>query len=182
LSLSAVLSIINYNIYKISYYKLNFFNYLVSTNPTNLKDHFSNTKDLILDFNTNRLLSLTTLSSKEVSTAILNILDILRSENKTKSVCYNALIRPLKLHKFVLSPFLRWVSVSVLLPASSVLNAPRFNLLLIYATMTLRAVLQGWADLLRLKEKNDRAVNSPAWIRDGCTENWNQGCARGPEW
>jgi hypothetical protein len=90
LSVSAVLSIINYNIYKVSYYKSNFFHYLVSTNPTDFKDLFSN----------------------------------------TKSVCYNALIRPLKLHKYVLSPFLRQVSVPVLLPASSVLNAPRFNLLL----------------------------------------------------
>ena len=89
---------------------------------------------------------------------------------------------PLKLYEFNFPAFLGRVSVSVNSPASSVLNPPRFNVLPDVAEYDTDGGIIGWADLLKLKEKDDRAVNGPAWIKDGCTGRWNSTCAKGPDW
>ncbi len=155
--------------------------YSVSTDPTDPEDLFSDTEDPTLDTSADRPLSPNTPSSKEVSAKILTMLGD-PIENKYKSVCRSAPAGPLTLHEYVLPPFLGRVSVSVSSPASSVLNPPRFNLLPDVPEYDTEGGIIGWAELLRLKEKDDRAVNGPAWIRDGCTGNWNKGGPRGPEW
>jgi hypothetical protein len=154
-----------------------------STNPTNPDDLFSDSEDPTLDTSADRPLSPTTPSSKEVSAAILSMLDASTPSNITKSICRPTPSgQPVKLHEYALPPFLGRVSVSVSSPASSVLNPPRFNLLPVVPGYDTEGGIIGWAELLRLKEKDDRAVNGPAWIRDGCTGKWNQGCKRGAEW
>lgn len=157
-------------------------NFSVSTNPTDPEDLFSNLEDPTLDTGADRPLSPTTPSSKEVSAAILSILGASSTEDKIASVSRSSLAGPLKVQEFALPPFLGRVSVSVSSPASSVLSPPRFNLIPDVAEYDTDGGIVGWADLLRLKEKDDRAVNGPAWIRDGCTGKWNQGCARGTSW
>lgn len=154
----------------------------VSTDPTDPGDLFSDPEDPALDTRADRAASPTAQSSKEVSAAILDMLGASTTEKKTTSVFGSAPIKPIKLHEYNLAPFLGRVSVSVSSPASSVLNPPRFNLLPDVPEYDTEGGILGWADLLRLKEKDDRAVNGPAWIRDGCSGQWNQGCGRGPEW
>lgn len=156
--------------------------YTVSTNPTDAEDLFSDAEDPILDTNADRALSPTITPSKEVSAAILSILGPSTPETKTTPFGCSALTGALKLHEYTLPHFLGRVSVSVSSPASSVLNPPRFNLLPDVAGYDTEGGIIGWAELLRLKEKDDRAVNGPAWIRDGCTGKWNQGHAKGAEW
>jgi hypothetical protein len=156
--------------------------YSVSTDPTDPEDLFSDNEDPLLDTSADRPLSPTTPSTKEVSAAILSRLGASKPENKTTSIQRNSPAAPLKLHEYALRPFLGRVSVSVSSPASSVLNPPRFNLLPDVADYDTEGGIIGWADLLRLKEKDDRAVNGPAWIRDGCTGKWNQASAGGPNW
>ena len=90
--------------------------------------------------------------------------------------------RFLKVHEYTIPPFLGRVSVSVSSSTSSILNPPRFNLLPDVPEYDTEGGIIGWGDLLRLKEKDDRAVNGPSWIRDGCTGRWNQGCAKGAGW
>jgi hypothetical protein len=157
-------------------------NFSVSTNPTDPEDLFSDLEDPTLDTGADRPLSPTTPSSKEVSAAILSMLGASSTEDKIASVNRSSLAGPLKVQEFALPPFLGRVSVSVSSPASSVLSPPRFNLMPDVAEYDTEGGIVGWADLLRLTEKDDRAVNGPAWIRDGCTGKWNQGCARGTSW
>jgi hypothetical protein len=157
-------------------------NFSVSTNPTDPEDLFSVLEDPTFETGADRPLSPTTPSSKEVSAAILSMLGASSTEDKIASVRRSSLAGPLKVQEFALPPFLGRVSVSVSSPASSVLSPPRFNLMPDVAEYDTEGGIVGWADLLRLKEKDDRAVNGPAWIRDGCTGKWNQGCARGTTW
>ncbi|KAF7512856.1 hypothetical protein GJ744_011959 [Endocarpon pusillum] len=154
----------------------------VSTDPTDPGDLFSEPQDHSLETGVDHALWPITPSNKQFSTAILSMLDASSSEKQTTSVCRSDPTQPVKLHEYSLAPFLGRVSVSVSSPASSVLNPPRFNLLPDVPGYDMEGGIIGWADLLRLKEKDDRAVNGPAWIRDGCTGRWNQGCARGPGW
>jgi hypothetical protein len=156
--------------------------YSISTGPTDPEDLFSDNEDPLLDTSADRPLSPTTPSSKEVSAAILSMLDASKIETKTKSITRPAPPGPLKVHEYTLPPFLGRVSVSFSSTASSDSNPPRFNLLPDVPGFDTEGGVIGWGDLLRLKEKDDRAVNGPAWIRDGCTGKWNQSCAKGPEW
>jgi hypothetical protein len=154
----------------------------VSTSPTDPEDLFGDSEDPNLDTSADRPLSPTTPSSKEVSAAIMSMLKTPTEESKTKSICRPPPPGPLKLHEYPIAPFLGRVSVSLSSPASSVSNPPRFNLLPDVPEYDTEGGIIGWADLLKLKEKDDRAVNGPAWIRDGCTGNWNQGHPKGPDW
>jgi hypothetical protein len=156
--------------------------YSVSTDPTDPEDLFSDSEDPRLDTSVDRPLSPTTPSRNEVSAAIFSMLNASTTENKTTSIMRSAPARFLKVREYVIPPFLGRVSVSVSSPASSVLNPPCFNLVPDVPEYDTEGGIVGWADLLRLKEKDDRAVNGPAWIRDGCTGRWNQGCAKGADW
>lgn len=156
--------------------------YTVSTDPTDPDDLCSDSDDPLLDTSADRPLSLNFSSSKDVPDDINSPLDSPASENKPHFPPRTSSAAPLKLHEYTLPPFLGRVSVSVSSPASSVLNPPRFNLLPDVPEYDMEGGIIGWADLLRLKEKDDKAVNGPAWIRDGCIGKWNQGCAGGPDW
>ena len=157
--------------------------YPVSTGPMNPEDLLTGSEAPTLDTSADRALSPTSASSKEGSAGTVSMLDAPTDANKTKSICRSAAASaPLKLHEYALPPFLGRVSVSVCSSTSSVLRAPRFHLMPDVPEHDTEGGIIGWADLLRLKEKHDRDVNGPAWIRDGCTGNWNQACARGPKW
>ena len=158
--------------------------YSVSTDPTNPEDLFSESEDPRLDTSVDRPLSPSTPSRNEVSAAIFSMLSLGDSttETKTMSISRSASAQFLKVEEFAIRPFLGRISVSVSSPASLTFNPPRFNLLPDVPGYDTEGGIVGWADLLRLKEKDDRAVNGPAWIRDGCTGRWNQGCAKGADW
>jgi hypothetical protein len=150
-----------------------------STNPTNPDDIFSDGDDLILDAKGNRPLSQFIQSSKEVSDAIFTMLGASAMEKRNAERPSSG---PVKLHEYNFPPFLGRVSVSLSCSSASTLNPPRFHLLPDVPEYDTEGGIIGWADLLKLKEKDDRAVNGPAWIRDGCTGRWNHGCVGGPNW
>jgi len=168
--------------YEASRHESNSSHHTASTDPTDPGDLFSESEDPIFDSSAGCPTSPTTQSSQDFSSSVFDTLDASKSDGQGPPVVPGATLKPVKLHEYSLTPFLGRVSVSVSSPASSVLNPPRFNLLPDVPEYDTEGGIIGWADLLRLKEKDDRAVNGPAWIRDGCTGQWNQGCGRGPQW
>ena len=158
--------------------------YTVSTTGTDPEDLFSGAEDPRLDTSADRPLSISTPNNKEVSAAIMSILAASTSSNsKTKKVDINTSSTPApKLHEYVCPPFLGRVSVSTSLFHSKTMTPPLFNLLPDVAEYDTDGGVIGWADFLRLREKDDRAVNGPAWLKDGCSGAWNSTCPGGPRW